>query len=188
MLATISAVAQTMGASALTAASPVSIPTFSGPNTSHRAKNFSLTSALMGAEEQLRTTRARAEKCASIASRDWPEPGGVASMTCLPAATSRTAASCAGYSVRSRAEAQATKASKTASSWRPAGTSSRSLSSSGRCTPSSLAAGTDSGPTLSGGGPLVVGLLGEEALELGADLVAGGQWLTARVEGIGAVP
>src|SRR5699024_1037143 len=105
-----------------------------------------------------------------------------------PAATSRTASSCAGYSVRSRAEAQATKASKTASSWRPAGTSSRSLSSSGKCTPSSLAAGTDSGPTLSGGGPLVVGLLGEEALELGADLVAGGQWLTARVEGIGAVP
>ena len=49
MLATISAVAQTMGASALTAASPVSMPTFSAPNTSHSAKNFSLTSALMGA-------------------------------------------------------------------------------------------------------------------------------------------
>ena len=49
MLATISAVAQTMGASALTEASPVSMPTFSAPKTSHRAKNFSLTSALMGA-------------------------------------------------------------------------------------------------------------------------------------------
>ena len=49
MLATISAVAQMIGASALTAASPVSIPTFSAPNTAHRAKNFSLTSALIGA-------------------------------------------------------------------------------------------------------------------------------------------
>ena len=38
-----------MGASALTAASPVSIPTFSAPKTSHSAKNFSLTSALIGA-------------------------------------------------------------------------------------------------------------------------------------------
>jgi hypothetical protein len=33
----------------LTLASPVIMPTFSAPKTSHRAKNFSLTSALMGA-------------------------------------------------------------------------------------------------------------------------------------------
>jgi hypothetical protein len=33
----------------LTAASPVSMPTLVGPKTSHRAKNFSLTSALIGA-------------------------------------------------------------------------------------------------------------------------------------------
>jgi hypothetical protein len=47
-LASTSAVQQTMGAPALMAASPVSMPTFSGPKASHRAKNFSFTSALMG--------------------------------------------------------------------------------------------------------------------------------------------
>ncbi len=40
----------TIGASEFTAASPVSIPTRSEPNTSHSAKNFSDTSALIGAE------------------------------------------------------------------------------------------------------------------------------------------
>ena len=49
MLARISAVQAMIGASALTAASPVSMPTFSAPNTPHSAKNFSLTSALIGA-------------------------------------------------------------------------------------------------------------------------------------------
>ena len=38
-----------IGASALTEASPVSMPTFSAPNASHRSKNFSDTSALIGA-------------------------------------------------------------------------------------------------------------------------------------------
>ena len=38
-----------IGASALTAASPVSIPTLSAPKIWQRAKNFSLTSALIGA-------------------------------------------------------------------------------------------------------------------------------------------
>ena len=45
----ISAVQQTMGASRLTDASPVIIPTLSAPKSRQRAKNFSLTSALMGA-------------------------------------------------------------------------------------------------------------------------------------------
>ena len=49
MLATISAVAHTIGAPPLTVASPVIMPTFSAPKTSHRAKNFSLTRALIGA-------------------------------------------------------------------------------------------------------------------------------------------
>ncbi len=48
-LARTSAVQQMIGACALTAASPVIIPTLSAPNTSHSAKNFSLTSALIGA-------------------------------------------------------------------------------------------------------------------------------------------
>jgi hypothetical protein len=48
MLARISAVQHRMGASRLMAASPVSIPTFSGPKSSQSAKNFSLTRALMG--------------------------------------------------------------------------------------------------------------------------------------------
>ena len=49
MLASTSAVQQMMGASELTDASPVSIPTLSAPKTSQSAKNFSLTSALIGA-------------------------------------------------------------------------------------------------------------------------------------------
>ena len=49
MLARISAVQQMMGASALTEASPVSMPTCSAPKISHSAKNFSLTRALIGA-------------------------------------------------------------------------------------------------------------------------------------------
>ena len=38
-----------IGAPAFTEASPVSMPTLSAPNTSHNAKNFSDTSALIGA-------------------------------------------------------------------------------------------------------------------------------------------
>ena len=50
MLARISAVQQMIGASALTLASPVSMPTFVGAErSSHSAKNFSDTSALIGA-------------------------------------------------------------------------------------------------------------------------------------------
>ena len=49
MLARISAVQAMIGAPALTAASPVSMPTLAAPKISHRAKNFSLTSALIGA-------------------------------------------------------------------------------------------------------------------------------------------
>ena len=47
--ASTSAVQQMIGASGLTLASPVAMPTRSAPNTSHSAKNFSLTSALIGA-------------------------------------------------------------------------------------------------------------------------------------------
>ena len=47
--ARISAVQQMMGASGLSVTSPVIIPTFSRPKSSTRSKNFSLTSALMGA-------------------------------------------------------------------------------------------------------------------------------------------
>jgi hypothetical protein len=48
-LASTSAVQQTIGASALTLASPVSMPTCRAPKTAQSAKNFSLTSALIGA-------------------------------------------------------------------------------------------------------------------------------------------
>ncbi len=49
MFASTSAVQQMIGASELTDASPVIIPTFSAPKISQRAKNFSETSALIGA-------------------------------------------------------------------------------------------------------------------------------------------
>ncbi len=48
MFARISAVQQMMGASRLMLASPVNIPTRSGPNSRQRAKNFSLTRAFTG--------------------------------------------------------------------------------------------------------------------------------------------
>ena len=47
--ASTSAVQQMTGASAFTEASPVSMPTFSVPKILHRSKNFSYTSALIGA-------------------------------------------------------------------------------------------------------------------------------------------
>ena len=49
MFASTSAVQHTIGAPALTEASPVSIPTFSAPNVAQSAKNFSETRALIGA-------------------------------------------------------------------------------------------------------------------------------------------
>ncbi|OLE30296.1 MAG: hypothetical protein AUG44_01610 [Actinobacteria bacterium 13_1_20CM_3_71_11] len=48
-LASTSAVQQMIGASGLMLASPVSMPTSAAPNSSHSAKNFSETSALIGA-------------------------------------------------------------------------------------------------------------------------------------------
>ncbi len=47
--ARISAVQQMIGASGLMCESPVIMPTLSRPNTSTRSKNFSETSALIGA-------------------------------------------------------------------------------------------------------------------------------------------
>ena len=49
ILARTSAVQQMTGADGLTAASPVAIPTRSAPSSVARAKNFSDTSALIGA-------------------------------------------------------------------------------------------------------------------------------------------
>jgi len=49
MLARISAVQQMTGALGLTDASPVSMPTLSVPRSRHSEKNFSDTSALIGA-------------------------------------------------------------------------------------------------------------------------------------------
>ena len=49
MFASTSAVQQMIGASGFTLASPVNIPTCSGANSRASAKNFSFTSALIGA-------------------------------------------------------------------------------------------------------------------------------------------
>ena len=49
MFASTSAVQHTIGASRFTELSPVSIPTLAAPKMSQSAKNFSLTSALIGA-------------------------------------------------------------------------------------------------------------------------------------------
>jgi hypothetical protein len=99
-LARISAVQQMIGASGFTEASPVIIPTWSDPKSRHRAKNFSLTSALIGAVYTLRLPAASAAKWAAAATSDLPDPVGVLRMTWLPRTVSKIASSCAGYSSR----------------------------------------------------------------------------------------
>src|SRR3954468_12054175 len=109
VLASTSAVQAMIGASRLTAASPVSMPTFSAPNTPHSAKNFSLTNALIGAVYQLRRPSARAAYCAPVATSDLPEPVGVARTTLAPLTTSISASSWCGDSTVPPASAQAAK-------------------------------------------------------------------------------
>ena len=87
---------QTIGASGLTRESPVTIPTFSVPKMCTRSKNFSLTSALIGAVYQDRSPRARAAACAATATSDLPVPVGVDSTTWRSRTISSTASSCAG--------------------------------------------------------------------------------------------
>jgi hypothetical protein len=55
-------VQQMIGAFGLTLPSPVIIPTWSDPNVRHSSKNFSDTSALIGAVYTLRSSRANAAK------------------------------------------------------------------------------------------------------------------------------
>ena len=113
--ARISAVQQTMGASALTEASPVTIPTRSAPNASHRAKNFSFTRALMGAVYQVRRPSARAAKWAPSAINDFPEPVGVVTMTLSPARTASSDSSWCGYSEMPEDSTHSVKTSRRAS-------------------------------------------------------------------------
>ena len=83
--ARISAVQHTIGASRFTAPSPVIIPTFSAPNTPHSSKNFSETSALIGAVYHARPVSANVLKCSAVATSDLPDPVGASRMTCDPA-------------------------------------------------------------------------------------------------------
>src|SRR3712207_4290031 len=133
MLARTSAVQAMIGASRLTAASPVSMPTFSAPKTPHSAKNFSLTSALIGAVYQLRRPAASAAYCAPVATRDLPEPVGVARTTLAPLTSSVSASSCAGYNTVPFDSAQAAKVLNSSSESAPAARSAlRSQVSSSR--------------------------------------------------------
>ena len=79
--ARISAVQQMIGASGFTDASPVIIPTCSEPKSRHKAKNFSLTNALIGAVYTLRLPAANAAKWAAVATRALPDPVGVLRIT-----------------------------------------------------------------------------------------------------------
>jgi len=94
--ARISVVAQMTGASALRAVSPVSSPTLSGPSWRQRSKNFSVTSALTGAVYQLRPPPVTDRAWAANATRDFPDPVGVARMTFEPESSSRIASSWCG--------------------------------------------------------------------------------------------
>src|SRR3954447_17525536 len=133
MLASTSAVQATIGAPAFTAASPVSMPTFSAPKTPHSAKNFSLTRALIGAVYQLRRPAASAAYWAPVATSDLPEPVGVARTTLAPLTSSISASSCAGYSVVPAASAHAEKRANSSSGSPPSARSAvRSVASSSR--------------------------------------------------------
>jgi hypothetical protein len=72
------------------------MPTLSAPNTAHSAKNFSDTSALIGAVQTARLPSANAANMAPVATRLLPEPVGVASTTLLPETSSIRASVCAG--------------------------------------------------------------------------------------------
>src|SRR3954451_409871 len=133
MLASTSAVQAMIGASRLTAASPVSMPTFSAPKTPHSAKNFSLTSALIGAVYQLRRPAARAAYWAPVATSDLPEPVGVARTTFAPLTNSIRASSWAGYSVVPLDSAHSAKEANSSSGSSPRARSAvRSAGSSSR--------------------------------------------------------
>ena len=81
------------GASPLTAVSPVSRPTLSGPSWRQRSKNFSDTSAFTGAVYQLRPPPVTERAWAARATRDLPDPVGVPRITFDPASSSRIASS-----------------------------------------------------------------------------------------------
>ncbi len=91
---------QMIGASRFTLPSPVIIPTHCAPNTRQSSKNFSLTSALIGAVYQAFPAAANVLKCSASATSDFPEPVGVSSTTWFPEKISRIASSWCGYSVR----------------------------------------------------------------------------------------
>ena len=74
-MARISAVAQITGASGLMAASPVSIPTRSAPSWAHRSKNFSDTSALIGAVYQVRWPSAQGGEVGAEGDEALARPG-----------------------------------------------------------------------------------------------------------------
>src|SRR3712207_6595439 len=145
MLARTSAVQAMIGASRLTAASTVSMPTFSAPKRPHSAKNFSLTSALIGAVYQLRVPAASAAYCAPVATSDLPDPVGVASTTFAPLTSSISASSCAGYSVVPPASAQAANRLNSSSASSPSarsGARSAGSSSSGGAVVEEVIVGT----------------------------------------------
>ena len=90
-----------IGAPGLTAASPVSMPTFSAPKVAHSAKNFSDTSALIGAVQNAAAAlRPARRSSAPVATRLLPEPVGVASTTLLPETSSISASVWAGIEVQ----------------------------------------------------------------------------------------
>src|SRR3954451_4743318 len=119
MLASTSAVQAMIGAPALTAASPVSMPTFSAPKTPHSAKNFSLTRALSGAVKKLPLPAASAAYWAPVATSDLPDPVGVDRTTLAPLTSSISASSCAGYSVVPPAAAHSENRANSASGSAP---------------------------------------------------------------------
>ncbi len=82
-----------IGASGFTAESPVIIPTSAAPKMATISKNFSLTSALIGAVYQPRRPTDLAANSAATPIRLLPEPVGVAATTLSPVTRCSSASS-----------------------------------------------------------------------------------------------
>ena len=99
---------------------------------SHRAKNFSDTSALIGCGVEGAPARRPARRSAPpVATRLLPDPVGVLRMTLEPETSSTSASSWCGYRVRPCRAAQPTNTSKEASA--SAGSSSMRVMPQTRC-------------------------------------------------------
>ena len=96
----------------------MTMPTRSGPSAAVSSKNFSLTSAFVGAVYTALRPCAAMENAPASATSDLPEPVGVASTTLSSASRLSTASSWCGYNSKPEAAVHSRKASSRSSAVR----------------------------------------------------------------------